>query len=238
MIDGLVLSSLVLRWLGVEATPTIEHTDQVRVVDRRNVAKRKLDAASSRRSPSQVRAVVAHQFDCEFGLTARQIKRAGGDQVEALIQRAMDTPYHVVALRCGVVVLNHHADLHTYHAGHGNGGLGLGIEGSFPTLAAERTEKYTPIAAVEAVARLALREAVSMIEGPGKRIELQAHRQWSGSRGRDPGEEIWRALRPVADQLGMSIDPELAFRPQKGRPIPVEWDERARYDIKGRPVRG
>lgn len=183
-------------------------------------------------------AVVVHQFDVELGLSPRQLEAAGGDTEEALIRRALDLPYHVVALRCGVVVLVHDVELRTYHAGHGNGGIGLGIEGTYPTLAAQRTPAHTPIEAVAEASRVALREAVRQIAAPGKRIELQAHRQWSGMRGRDPGEEIWRTLRPVADELGMVVDPERHYVPKQGLPIPREWDDRGRHDLTGRPTRG
>jgi hypothetical protein len=83
-----------------------------------------------------------------------------------------------------------------------------------------------------------LQEAARLIAASGKRLELQAHRQWSGMRGRDPGEEVWRTLRPVADELGLVVDPELRFKAKKGLPIPREWDERARYDLSGRSIRG
>lgn len=238
VIDGLAFTSVLLRFLGIERLPTFARTGQVRVVDRRAAPKRKLDAAPGRRPAEQVRAVVAHQFDDELGLTERQIRAAGGDVEEALIRRACDTPYHVVGLRCGVVVLVHDVTLRTYHAGHGNGGIGLGIEGSFPTLARQREPKHTPIEMVAETARVALRDAARLIAAPGKRLELQAHRQWSGMRVRDPGEELWRTLRPVADELGMVVDPELRYSPEKGLPIPREWDEQARYDLNGRSIRG
>lgn len=238
-IGALAITSTILQWVGLELVPKLvlpRPGRAVRIVDRRAAPKVKL--AISQPSPRplrKVRSVVTHQLDVELGLRPYQIKEAGGDETEALIRRAMRLPYHVVALRCGVVLLNHEPTIRTSHAERGNDGIGVGIEGSFPTLAKDRTDKHTPIEAVADVAVVALREAVRLIAEPGKTIEWQAHRQWSSGRTRDPGEELWRLLRPVADELGLVMDPEPRRR-QEGRPIPVEWDERARYDLMGQEV--
>lgn len=209
------------------------------VIDRRHID-RPRDISPG---PAPSRAVVVHQLDCELGLTDRQVGRADGEPLEALLQRAMGTPYHVLGLQVGVVLLNHPRELRTSHAGAGNGGIGLGLEGRFPLLAADDLDGRTPIYNVAEVGREALRWAVLLAAGWPDcdedaivDVEVQAHRQWSAGRARDPGEELWReVVLPVVAELGLRVDYDRRGG-AGGLPIPRAWDPAARYDLSGRPA--
>jgi hypothetical protein len=232
-VSDATLAGDLLQLLGVDVsklgTPTRDE-ERVLVIDRRAVERPRRVS----RGPSPGQAVVVHQTDCEFGVSPGQLKAAGGNVFEARLQRLMATPYHVVAMlaRAGApacVLLNHPAELRMSHASRGNGGLGLGIEGRFPTLASGSITRRTPIADAIEVGRTALRFAVAMAGGGS--IEVQAHRQWSRDRTRDPGEEVWRQIvLPVVAELGLWIDYE---RRDVGRPIPREWDGAAEFDLAG-----
>lgn len=183
------------------------------------------------RSLDEVSSVVLHQLDCELGISKSQLAEAGGDMLEARIQRAMRLPYHDVVLRGNIVVRNHPYTVRTAHGDRGNAGVGIGIEGRYPLLASGRTPKHTELALVIPAARRAVELAVIELRGAQPRIEIQAHRQWSRARGPDPGEEIWRAvaLHAVA-ALGLTVNYELG---DDGMPIPIEWDPSAHYTVTG-----
>lgn len=223
-----------LQLLGVDLRPP--RRPRVEVVDRRHVDRPRRIS----RGPAPGRAVVVHQLDCELDLVDYQVAAAGGDPLEALLQRAMGLEYHVVALGCRVVLLNHPHWMRMSHAGAGNGGVGLGIEGRFPTRARDDLDRRTPIRDVVEVGREALRRAVSLAAGithdghlDVAGVEVQAHRQWAADRGRDPGEEIWReVVLPVVAELGLRVDYER--RGDGGLPIPREWDPAATHDLMGR----
>lgn len=214
--------------LGLSLRPPLRR--QLAVIDRRDVDRPRRISGG----PPPGRIVVMHQLDCELAVTARQVAAADGDPLEALLRRAMNTEYHVVALACGVVLLNHPASLRMSHADRGNGGIGLGIEGRFPLRARDDMDDRTPIFDVLEVGREALRQAVALAGGGD--VEVQAHRQWAGDRARDPGEEIWReVVLPVVAELGLRVDYELHQR--GGRAIPRDWDPSATHDLVGAPLR-
>lgn len=204
---------------------------ELQIVDRRDV-ERPRDVS---RGPAPGRVVVMHQLDCVLDVVEYQVRAAGGDPLEAKLRRAMETPYHVLGLLPGVVLLNHPARLRTSHANGGNGGVGVGIEGRYPTLASGTLDRRTPIADAVEVGREALRRAVALViteHGPGP-VEVQAHRQWRAGRTRDPGEEIWREIvLPIVAELKLVVD--YARRGGTGRPIPRAWDPAATHDLRGR----
>lgn len=241
MTNDLDLVGSVLRLFRIEVVPNLPPAQPVpadsgavpiRVVDRRSVV-RKVNLSSSKpRDVSKIPAVMLHQMGVELGLTKRQIAAAGGDVIEALIQRAMRQPYHVVGLLCGVVVINHDFALRTSHGDAGNDAVGVGIEGLFPMSPATREARHTSPARAVEVARVALREAVHILRQSGADdLELRAHRQYD-AKPADPGGELWaQAGLVVAGELGLTVDYELAV--MSGRPIPNTWDPAATHNETG-----
>jgi hypothetical protein len=231
----------------VEVAPVAVPAPLVTVIDRRGIVRpvelspvdRVVDGKrirTSRRDILETRTVLLHQMDCELGIASYQLKAAGGDMLEARIQRAMNLPYHDVILRGNILVRNHPYTVRTAHAGLGNSAVGIGVEGKYPLVASKRTAKHTDLGLVVHAARRAVELAVAELRGPsGRAIGLQAHRQWSASRAPDPGEEIWREVGLYAvERLGLVVDYELG---RKGLPIPREWDPSAHYGLKEK-VRG
>lgn len=250
MSSGPNLFEIIRQIVGWSLVPPVEPTSQappvplVTVIDRRNVERpvalspvyRVVDGKRVRtamREVREVRAVMLHQLDCELGISKAQLAAAGGNMLEARVQRAMRLEYHDVVLRGNILVRNHPYTFRTAHGGPGNAAVGIGIEGSFPLLANQRTAKHTAVELVVHAARRAVELAVAELRGKGMRaIEIQAHRQWSRMRAPDPGEEIWREVALfAAPAFGLPIDYELG---QLGLPIPIEWDPAAHYGIKDR----
>lgn len=236
MTSEIDLIGAILRLAGIEVVPQLPPPSApFRVVDRRGVARKVNLSSSKRRDVAQVPGVMLHQMGVELGLTRRQIDAAGGDPIEALIQRAMRLPYHVVFLLCGVVVLNHDFALRTSHGNGGNDCVGVGVEGLYPMTEATRTSRHTPAAKAIEGARAALRLAVRILRDAGARdLELRAHRQYA-AKPADPGGEIWsQAGLVVAWDEGLTVDYGLAAG--SGKPIPRSWDAAATHAENGAPL--
>lgn len=189
------------------------------------------------RSPAKVTAIEYHQFDCEMGVSRRQLADAGGDHRLALRNRVLGQPYHVVGLLDGDVIRNHPVERETWH---GNGGnaftVGVGIEGRFPGRESARTAKHTALARAVQVGRAALAQAVEMLREAGVAgpIRINAHRCFTNNRLADPGEGLWReTVLWAVDQLGLVVDYEI--KASSGLPIPVDWDPSARFTWSGQP---
>lgn len=195
------------------------------------------------RDMSKVDGIVIHQTACTFGPS---------DNAERRHKRAFGVACHALAFRDGTVVL---PNPFPWMVWHGNGfndrSLGLEVEGRLPGLmdnpaTAPREDRDTTWGGepddvtdllVDA-ARLALWELVNTAKKDhGAVIKwIWAHRQSSGSRRSDPGEEVWRrvVLEYAVPVLGLKTEPTLVLPSKKtgpGRPIPRQWDptQTARY---------
>jgi hypothetical protein len=185
------------------------------------------------RDPRDVTGVVLHQTAVEYGLSARQIRAAGGDEDLALARRGLDVACHAIAFRRGIYVATH--PLRNY-VNHGNGynasTLGLEVEGNYAGLESDparttwRGEPTELTAQTIETARAALRWLVEAGWAEGMPLRrIYAHRQSSATRRSDPGEALWKALVPWAEEtLGLEAVPGDARG--DGRPIPRQWDPR------------
>lgn len=185
-----------------------------------------------------VTGVTIHQTAIVYGVSAAQLRAAGGDRRLALARRALNVACHALAFRDGFFVASTPL---SWYVQHGNGlnatTLGLEIDGLYsglcddPRTTPRREDlettwggepcELTP-AIVEA-GRSALRWLVIEGRREGMPIgQIWAHRQSSAARRSDPGEELWQSVaEPVAAELGLRID--YAATLGSGRPIPVQW---------------
>ena len=157
----------------------------------------------------------------------------------ALHQRFWKVPYHYVALLNGDILYNNEISRYTYHGNGGNGPLvGLSLEGNFPGLIKNRKKKHDAMDSfVIETSRAAIRLAVGKSRGEGAKMEiLAAHRQYSGGRLGDPGEEWWKEVGiPMKKEL--NLDVHYSFRHGSGNKIPNVWDPEGLVDYRGRPIR-
>lgn len=190
------------------------------------------------RDPSMVVGITLHQTACHFGVAKYQAMAAGGDKEAAQRRRALNIAAHAVAFREGWVVLPHKLTSYVYHANGLNGPtLGFEVEGIYAGLeddpdTAPREDRLTtwgprPPDKVDertvVTARMGLLKLVS--EGAREGMDLRylyGHRQSSATRRADPGEGLWKAIVPWAEQqLGLKAD--LTRTLDNGRPIPRAW---------------
>jgi len=177
-----------------------------------------------RRNPASVIGITMHQTACTFGATRSAIRAAGGDVDTARHMRALGVPYHVLAFRDGCAV---HAVPLSWHSYHGNGlnrfTLGCAVEGKYHGRrkpGRDELTRETYRATCQAL-RYLVREGRRL----GMPIEyIYAHRQSSGNRRSDPGEEIWRrcVIGYAVRKLGLRTN--LGFVTGSGRTIPPQWD--------------
>lgn len=223
----------------------LPHVGVTRVIDVRAqqsaLAPRTRDDGNGRtlqRDPHTVDGVVLHQTGVVFGIPAKRVARAGGDRGLAQALRALRVPTHVTAFRSGVIAIAHEPTAYCYHAGRLNAStLGLEIEGVYPGLRddpetprredidtlwgdiASRTE-LDPLTIT--TAQRALVKLVELGRACGMPLQyVYAHRQSSAHRRPDPGEELWKALLPTAERLGLKPRPNWTVN--GGRPIPAAW---------------
>lgn len=192
-----------------------------------------------RRDPKKVDGIVIHQTAVEFGVSAGQVRRSGGDRELALARRGLDVACHAIAFRSGIYVAGHDLEIHVNHGNALNATtLGLEIDGRYPgleddpdTVAREdisTTWGGKPTELVErtiATGRAALRYLVDEGRALGMPIrKIYAHRQSSLTRRSDPGQGIWREV--VLDfgvpELGLTVYPSVIVR--QGYKIPAIWD--------------
>lgn len=207
--------------------------------DERTFSRPKIKMAGQQpvlRDPASVDSVVVHQCAVTYGLSAAQLRAAGGDRQRALATRALNVACHALAFRDGFFVVS--CPLPVY-VQHGNGlnarSLGLEIDGLYSGLRDDpstapredlQTTAGTPCEVTPAII-LAAQSALRWLVLEGRREgmpigRLWAHRQSSATRRADPGEELWQAVaEPVAAELGLRID--YAATVGDGRPIPVAW---------------
>src|SRR5690606_11252294 len=85
------------------------------------------------RDPSTVTGICLHQTAVEYGVSAAQLRAAGGDRRLALARRALNVACHAMAFRDGFFVVSTPLP---WYVNHGNGlnatRLGLEIDGRYP----------------------------------------------------------------------------------------------------------
>lgn len=179
------------------------------------------------RDPSTITGLVLHQTGTMLPITARQIRRSGGDRVLAKARRMARMPVHGAASACGLAVLTRPLESYLYAAnGFNETTLSIEFEGRYPGLDDGSVPSSLICAGVELI-----REIVREGRALGMPLEwFYAHRQSSPSRRADPGEQLWRMMKPVAESFGLTSVPELRLRstskkaPGLGRAIPEDWD--------------
>jgi hypothetical protein len=189
-----------------------------------------------KRDPADVDTIVLHQTAVKFG-TTRANREKYGERL-ALHRRFYKTPYHCIALLNGDVLWNNDVDWYTFHGNSSNAtSVGVAVEGSFPGLESKRKPSHHTIDEhVAATVRAALLVTVRKCKEQGSTIcLLQAHRNYSAGRRGDPGEQLWR-LNAVPLREACHLQTNFIVARGGGRTIPREWDDRARFNYRGRPI--
>lgn len=139
---------------------------------------------------------------------------------------------HIGVTRSGVIVLmNELTDFIWHGQGLSHHTIGIEISGNFHGLECRDWTVWKggggPHTLTDAQCK-ALNQRLlpwlrDQFDENGQRFEVvRAHRQSSGSRQSDPGEEIWRTVGLTwIDKLGIEQDP--GWRTGSGRPIPEDW---------------
>jgi len=211
-----------------------------RAQKRSRVVGRGKAAATVLRDVEDIVAVCLHQTAVLFGARREhklEARRLGDPSLAVALRVAEDVPAHAVALD-GRVVLRSPLRAYLYHANALNRpSLGLEVEGVYSGLLddpatvvdeAERTtwgdaSRITTLSKDRIDAAAAgLEELVRLGRAEGMPLRVvYAHRQSSAARRSDPGEAIWRALRPVWLDIGLVEAPRFAIG--GGRPLPAGW---------------
>lgn len=176
------------------------------------------------RAPKDVTGITIHQTACVLS-AGRRLDRH---------ERALEVHAHATVFSDGVGVIAYPLRSYVYHGNGANASrIGLEIEGAFKGTCGDFFR--APDIQIDG-ARETLRWLVEQARAEGCPIQhIDAHRQWSGDRQGDPGEELWRrvVLEYAIPVLGLKCDrafydPRTQPRgkpPKKpGRPIPKAWD--------------
>jgi hypothetical protein len=175
------------------------------------------------RDTKVVNAIGYHQMAVNIGVSAQQLKAAGGDRFKARNLRAKRIAAHMCAFRDGTIIHNFPFLWHVYH---GNGlnpfSYGLELEGIYD---GDENLDQTTDATMERF-RDAVRFIVEFGAALGSDVHRGlAHRQVSKDRIGDPGAENWKEVALWAEkELGVYTEPN--FTLGSGSPIPNEWDPR------------
>lgn len=186
--------------------------------------------------------VMLHQTAVEYGVSAAQLRAAGGDRALALARRALGIGAHVTLFRSRedhppLVVLGAPLAWLVWHGNRANDAtIGLevegryeGVEGRAGTLWSPPGSRVTPTAPTpQDVAgwRDGLRYVVELARAEGHPTEwLVSHRQSSATRRSDPGSWLWQTLALWAEGEGL-LELDRGRTWADGRTIPVEWDPR------------
>jgi hypothetical protein len=199
------------------------------------------------RAPAAITGIVVHQTAVRYGVSERQLEAADGDRVMALAKRGLDVACHVIAFRDGFFAAVHRLTSYVHHGNAFNAfTLGLEIDGRYPGLrddpstTPKREDLETvwggePDAVTTTIVDCA-REALTWMVDQGREqgmpiTNIYAHRQSSGNRRSDPGQELWErvVLEYAVPKLGLRTHPLLSIGNGKtrGRPIPRAWDPAA-----------
>jgi len=173
------------------------------------------------RRPDTVEGIVIHQTATPYGVTAQQLKDAGGDSLLAKHRRALGVAAHMTAFDTDFAVLGHPLDWYVNHANSLNArSLGLEIEGRFPQLMG--TNELLTGKLLHAA-----QDGLEYLVQEGRRRGMPirwvwAHRQSSMTRDDDPGQEIWQklVLGFAGAVLGLRTQPDFVTG---GKTIPMAW---------------
>lgn len=166
------------------------------------------------RSPEDVDSVCAHQTAVRGGFgppdLAGLIQRLGGTS-----RRRRGVPYHYfVSLEHDAVIALWHPRMYAHHGNGANSrSIGLAFDGRWPG------DPYPSPEHLEQGLALAVSHASA--EGFHWLKWLDAHRQYSGARGGDPGPRLWHALERTGTSLGLDVRPN--HTRGSGKTIPSEW---------------
>lgn len=199
------------------------------------------------RDPSTVTGIVVHQTAVEYGITDKQLRASGGNRQLALARRGLNVACHAIAFRDGFFAAVRPLRHFVLHGNAFNAyTLGLEIDGHYPGLRddpatmprredIETTQGGDPDAVTVTIVDAA-RAALKWLVEEGRRegmpiVDIYAHRQSSGTRRSDPGQELWeKVIEDYAiPTLGLKAHYELALDSKssgKGRPIPVQWSKK------------
>lgn len=185
------------------------------------------------RRPEAVVGIVLHQCGVPFGVSAAQLRAAGGDRALALATRALRIAAHGTTFRAdpsgahGPIIAI--ASELLVHVNGGNGcnpvAINLEVDGLYRGLVRHphraKGEALAEETALAACAMLRWTVEHAALEGIYLRY-LWAHRQSSATRRSDPGEEMWRSIADWARrELGLAWQPERTWG--DGRPLAREW---------------
>lgn len=191
-----------------------------------------------KRKASAIDGIVIHQTACTFGPS---------DDAQRRHERAFGVACHALAFRDGTVVLPNPLRSFVLHGNKLNDrSLGLECEGLLSGLRDDpatapkehlqttwggKPDDVTDL--LVETARTALAKLVELGRAEGMPIRfIWAHRQSSGQRPSDPGQELWErvVLGYAVPVLGLSTEPARWWpsmhegKPSNGRPIPKAWD--------------
>lgn len=183
-----------------------------------------------RRPAHTIDCIVIHQTGVEFSVSNGLMDKFGGNRRRALAYRSKNIPAPAVSFD-GFYVKNYPLDFYCYHAGHLNRrSLGLEIDGLYAGVRNDPKTVWKGLAPTffteerRDAARAALKYLVEEGRAKGMPIhKIYAHRQSSGTRRADPGQEIWEEVveNYAVPVLGLKTENE--FTINTGRPIPKEW---------------
>lgn len=191
------------------------------------------------RKPAEIDTLVIHQTACEFGVSRRAVRAAGGDVELARARRALDVACHVMSYRRGYFVASHPFRAYVNGAGRLNPrAVHLEVEGRYPgllddpeTLPREDLQTTWGGAPSEFTgdtyegACAAVDFMVRQCAAEGIKLKYVApHRISSDKRRSDPGEEIWRSVALGYAYEKHGLKPQRESRWNQGRPVPVAWD--------------
>jgi hypothetical protein len=158
-----------------------------------------------------VTTLLAHQTDVRGGFGASdlpgRIARYAG-----LSPDRRGVPYHYVySLRDEAVIALRHPRVYTYHGNRANRySVGFAVDGAWPG------DPDHP-GLVEEATELVLVH----LAGQGWPVTaLEAHRQHSDKRVRDPGPELWAPIRLACARHGVRPSDRVTGT---GQPVPPEW---------------
>jgi hypothetical protein len=175
--------------------------------------------AAKAREPETIDAIGYHQMAVNIGVSAQQLKAAGGDRLKARNLRAKRIAAHVCAFRDGTIIHNFPFRWHVYH---GNGlnpfSIGLEMEGIYD--GDEDLGQTTD--ATMGTFRRAVRFIVEFGDKLGCNIHRGlAHRQVSKDRIGDPGAENWKEVALWAEkELRVTTSRSAAVAPSHTNGIP------------------
>lgn len=187
------------------------------------------------RKPTAVTGIVIHQTAAWYDVTAAQVRAAGGNSKHARNLRGLNIACHVIAWADGTAC---HVSPLRWYVNHANGfnarTLGLEIEGIYRGVDELPLKNGAQAFGADALRAAKAGLAYLVREGRAAGMPIRyvyAHRQSSGTRRADPGEEIWRklVLEYAVPKLGLITRPALVEPPTSrtaapGRPVPADWD--------------